>query len=418
MKMGILSQWFDPETGPAAIPGIFAREFVRAGHQTSVLTGFPNYPDGRVYDGYRQRIRSRSSCHGVDITRVPLIPSHSGSKMGRLSNYASFSMSATALGHSALRDADAIWVYNSPITISLPLLTHSRWGKKPYFLHVQDIWPDSLLESGMFPGGRVGQAAATAISTIVRLIERHSATIGVISPSVRELILERNPELDPAKIIYAPNPTDESIFFPRKRHGLVGAGAGARDEFTVMYIGAIGDVQGLDTVLGAAALLQSHPRIRIVFVGSGIARERLTRQAKDKGLKNVTFVGRVPKTEVPEWIASADVQLVSLGGSGFLTRTTPSKIPSLLASRVPIIAQIAGDGAQLIRDAGAGVVTTPGSAEELAEAIAALSSAPESALTSYADHGHRYYVQHLSATISAKKILTALGDDSSEEGKA
>ena len=418
MKMGILSQWFDPETGPAAIPGIFAREFVRAGHQTSVLTGFPNYPDGRVYDGYRQRIRSTSSQHGVDITRVPLVPSHSGSKVGRLSNYASFSISATALGHSALRDVDAMWVYNSPITVSLPLLTHSRSGKKPYFLHVQDIWPDSLLESGMFPGGRVGQAAASAISKIVRLVERHSATIGVISPSVRGLILERNPELDPGKIIYAPNPTDESIFFPRERRELARAGIGTRDEFTVMYIGALGDVQGLDTVLGAASLLHRHSHIRIIFVGSGIAMERLRQQAEDKRLRNVTFVGRVPKAEVPEWIASADVQLVSLGTSAFLKRTTPSKIPSLLASRVPIIAQIAGDGAQLIRDAGAGVVTPPGSAEELAEAIAALSSVPESTLTSYADNGYRYYSEHLSATISAKKILSALGIGSIEEGKA
>lgn len=409
MKIGLLSQWFDPETGPAAVPGIFAREFVNAGHEASVLTGYPNYPSGRIYEGYKQRFRSTSDHSGVRITRVPLIPSHDRSAAMRLANYASFALSATVGGAAALRDTDALWVYNSPITVSLPLLTHSKWGKKPFFLHVQDLWPDSLIESGMFPGGRIGRIADSVISAIVRLTERRAGAIGVISPSVRELILSRNPRADPARIVYVPNPADETLFVPlRELHGEVPE-VPWRDKFTVMYSGALGDVQGLDTVLEAVKLLPAGSDIQMVIIGDGIARRRLEQQVDDRGIGNVTFVGRVPKEQIPGYMKTADIHLVSLGSNRFLEHTTPSKIASLLASEVPILGQIKGDGARLIEDSGAGLVTSPGNAKELSNLILQMARAPSDDLRGFASKGREYYEQHLSARMSASKVLTALG---------
>jgi glycosyltransferase involved in cell wall biosynthesis len=408
MKIGLLSQWFDPETGPAAVPGIFAREFRRSGHEAAVLTGFPNYPDGAVYPGYRQTARTTSSIDGVRVTRVPLYPSHNGSAVGRLLNYASFGASASVLGWGALRDADALWVYNSPITVSLPLLTHSRWGAKPYFLHVQDLWPDSLLESGMFQGGLVGDRVASLIRAIVRVTERQAAAIGVISPSVRDLILSRNPKLEPSKIVYVPNPTDESVFYPLSWNSDPQPSVDWRDAFTVMYVGAVGEVQGLDTVLDAAELLRAKGDIRIVIVGDGIARARLERQARERGIENVTFLGRVPKEQVPSLMKTADLHLVSLGASNFLEFTTPSKIASLLASEVPVVGQIAGDGARLIHSAGAGLTSTPGNAAELADVILHMSNLGGEALRVHATNGRSYYEANLSAEMTARKIVASL----------
>jgi colanic acid biosynthesis glycosyl transferase WcaI len=408
MKLGIVSQWFDPEPGPAAIPGVFAREFVRMGHDVSVLTGFPNYPQGEIYDGFRQSIGERSEVDGASLTRVPLYPNHNASALGRMANYASFAASATAFSRGALKEVDAVWVYNSPITVTAPLMAHTRVGSVPYFLHVQDIWPDSLIESGMFPGGPIGSVASSVIKRIVRFSEKKATVIGVISPSVRELILDRNPGLDPSKILYVPNPTDEGLFHPAPRLQADGRRRDGDRPFTIMYVGAVGEVQGLETVLDAAELLGPRSGIEFVIVGDGIARERIQQDAITRGLNNVNFRGRIDKNLVPEAMAEADVQMVSLASSPFLRVTTPSKISSLLASEYPIIGLIAGDGADLLRDSGAARVLDPGDAEGLAGAALELSRLDPEALKSMARAGRAYYEKHLSAAVTAARITDSL----------
>ena len=414
MNIGMLSQWFDPEPGPAAVPGIFGREFVRQGHEVSVLTGFPNYPTGRIFEGYRQRIRSTAMQDGMRVTRVPLVPSHDRSIAGRVANYASFAASSSTLGTSALREVDAIWVYNSPVTVAAPLISHSRWGKKKYFLHVQDLWPDSLFESGMFRGGALKLPVKWAIERLVAGMENRAATIGVISPSVKDIILDRNPRLQPDRIIYVPNPTDETLFVPLSEQKIDMPSFPWSDRFAIMYAGAVGDVQGLDTVVEAVALLPPTSPVHLVIVGDGIAGGRLRDRVASMNMRNVTFVGRVPKESIPTFMKSARAHLVSLGTERFLRYTTPSKIPSLLASQVPLLGQISGDGADMIMRSGAGIVTTPGDARQLADAMTAMSEMSVRSLDRLAQSGRDYYTKYLSAESSAAKILATFESNTSD----
>ncbi len=245
-----------------------------------------------------------------------------------------------------------MWVYNSPPTVGLPLLWHTRWGRKPFFLHVQDLWPDSLIDSGMLPRGKAGAIAEAVMAKVVRVTERHAAVIGVSSRSVCDIILERHPEVDPRKIVYAPNPTNEELFRPVDVVRAEKTIPTHADAVEVMYAGAVGDVQGMDTLLDAAALLRDRTDIRVTIVGDGISRRRLERRAQEERLTNVRFLGRVRQDTIPELLARAQIQLVSLSDAPFLAYTTPSKIASLLASAVPIIGHLAGDGARLINDAG------------------------------------------------------------------
>lgn len=409
MKIGILSQWYDPEPGPAALPAVYAREFAARGHQVSVLTGFPNYPDGVLYDGYRIRRRIAEQRDGISLDRVALYPNHSSSAVGRIANYGSFALSAAVSGGRALRELDALWVYNSPATVSLPLLTHTRWGRVPYFLHVQDLWPDSLISSGMMPGGVVGDIATSAIKRTVSLTERKAAAIGVISKSVRDVILERNPTLDPDRIVYAPNPTNETLFRPlaetRDRLSISPDPSGIVD---VMYAGAIGEVQGLDTVLDAAALLRSQSHVRVTIVGDGISRNRLEQRAADEGLTNVRFLGRVQQAEIPGLMAAAQIQLVSLADAPFLAHTTPSKISTLLASGAAIIGQIAGDGARLIEESGAGTTVRPGDVQGLRDAIVQMAESGPAHWDALGERGRDFYARNLSAASTADVILESL----------
>ncbi|MEO8261267.1 MAG: glycosyltransferase family 4 protein [Pseudolysinimonas sp.] len=401
----MLSQWFDPEPGPAAIPGVLAREFVRQGHSVSVLTGFPNYPEGRIHEGYRQRPRSRSVVDGISVTRVPLYASHDASAIGRATNYGTFALSATMFGRSALRDVDAVWVYNSPVTVALPMSVLTRRGRTPIFLQVQDLWPDSLVESGMLAGGTGTRIIAAGVRRVVRAMERDAAIVGVSSRGARDLILERNPRLDPARVIYSPNPVDESLFVPVSQIQDLPAAPWA-DRFTVMYVGAVGDVQGLETLVAAAAALKGRSDIAFVIVGDGIARQRLEASARD--LDNVTFVGRVPMAQVPGYLARGDVQIVSLADRPFLRHSTPSKIATLLASEVPVIGHLAGDGARLILDAGAGEVAEPGDVEGLVHAISSMASASPRRLATYAAAGRDYYRSHMSAEAVASAVTDSL----------
>ncbi|WP_258803083.1 glycosyltransferase family 4 protein [Pseudarthrobacter sp. NS4] len=408
MKVGMLTQWFDPETGPAALPGVFAREMIRQGNEVSVLTGFPNYPQGRLYDGYSQRPRSTRTEGGTRVTRVPLYASHDSSGLGRAVNYSSFALSAAILGARTLSNTDAVWVYNSPVSVALPLMTETRLGRKPYFLHVQDLWPDSLINSKMVPRGLLGQMISRRISSVVRLMENRAAYIGVISPSVRSLILERNPDVDPSRIVYVPNPTDETIFLPEVTEDTGSHRHLWQSSFSVMYMGAVGEAQGLDTVLEAAKLFAPSDNVRIVIVGDGTAKRRLQERVTTERISSVVFHDRIPKAQVPSMMASANVQLVSLANDDFLRFTTPSKISSIMASGLPIIGQLAGDGAALIRDAGAGVAVDPGDATGLAEAVLRLSRSGQGALSSYGKSGLSYYESNLSAHVTTGRILTAL----------
>lgn len=405
MRIGILSQWYDPETGPAALPGLYAREFLRAGHEVAVLTGFPNYPQGKIYPGYRQRLRFSQQTDGVAVTRVPLHTSHSRSVLGRVLNYGSFAASASLFGAGVLKDVDAIWVYNSPITVHLPLMIHSRRGAVPYFLHVQDLWPESLTESGMLPGGRIGQAIGSASAHLVRDMERRAGAIGVISPSVRELILQRNPDVDPDRIVFAPNPANEGLFRPSG----IARRSDPAEPFTILYAGAMGDVQGLETVIEAVdSLTRSGVAVRLDLAGDGIARERLESLVADRRARGIRFLGRVPQQRVPELMAGADAHLVSLADSPFLRRTMPSKIPSLLASQVPILGVIAGDGADVLRDSGAAVLAQPGNRDSVISAIRSFAAASATDLASFGESGRRYYESRFAAVASARTIIRAL----------
>jgi len=409
MKIGILSQWYDPEPGPASLPGVYAREMVARGHTVSALTGFPNYPDGKLHEGYKLRRVASEERDGVDVTRVALYPNHSQSAIGRASNYASFALSATASGARALRGVDAVWVYNSPITVSLPLLAHTRGGRTPFFLHVQDLWPDSLVHSGMVPGGAVAKWFSAIAGAIVRATERRAAVIGVSSRSVRDIILERDSRIDPSAIVYAPNPTNESLFRPAeelRRDPSLEHEHSARID--VMYAGAVGEVQGLDTLLDAAALLSHHAHIGFTVVGDGISRTRLESDAVRRGLRNVRFIGRVPQAEIPRLMAGSDIQLVSLSDAPFLKYTTPSKIAALLASGLPIIGHLPGDGARLIEESGAGITAPPGNAEHLAAAIQRMADAGPSAWREYGARGRAYYEGNLSVASTTETIINSL----------
>lgn len=357
MRLGVLSQWYDPEPGGGAVPGVLARGLAGRGHDVRVLTGFPNYPRGQIYPGYRQRWRHlERPGSGVSVRRVPLVPSHDQNPATRAANYLSFGASAAAQVDRTFADRDALWVYNSPATVGAVARGVSRRQRLPFLLHVMDVWPDSVLDSGMLSGAVARRSIGAALGRVVRRTHEAASLVAVTSPGQRDLLLGRG--VPAAKLRYIPVWADEDVFFPRPtERGLLPLPA-RRAPVVLMYAGAMGHVQRLDVALRAVAAVGAD--VHLVLVGSGVAEQELRDLARELDADNVHFMGRQPAAAMGELSAAADLHLVSLADTPLMRVTMPSKIQSIMALGKPILATCAGDAAETVRRASAGLAVGPG----------------------------------------------------------
>jgi len=259
----MLSQWFDPEPFYKGMP--FAKELVKLGHEVEVLTGFPNYPEGKVYDGYRIKFFQRETMDGIPVIRVPLYPSHDTSATKRIANYVSFSVSAALFGLALVRRPDVIYVYHPPITISFPAIILSFFYRIPFVYDIQDLWPDTLEATGMVNN----RVAIWMVEKWCRFIYSHAAKIVVLSPGFRKILINRGVSDNKIKVIY--NWCDEDHFQRGVRDENLARELGLSDRFNIVFAGTMGSAQALDRVLDAAVLLlEKYPRVQFVFVGGGI----------------------------------------------------------------------------------------------------------------------------------------------------
>lgn len=406
MRWGLLSQWFDPEPGPAAVPGVLARALADRGHDISVLTGFPNYPTGRTYQGYRQSLHKvETPQNGVTVHRVPLYPSHDGRAVSRAGNYLSFAASA-ALQVNRLRDVDAVWVYNSPATVPVVAAQLKRRYGKPYLLHVMDVWPDSVLGSGMVAGLADRVPIERALRAVTARGYDAADAIAVTSPGQVRMLAERG--VPPAKLHYRPLWTDEDLYHPRVADRSLLPESVSQAELVWMYAGAMGHVQGIDHAIRAAAATVDAG-VHLVLVGQGIAEQGLRELASELGTGNIHFLGQRPASSMGELIAAADVHLVALADTPLLRVTMPSKIQAIMASGRPIIATCVGDAADTVVESGAGLALPPGAEREVASVLRELAD-QGGTLQKWGSAAHTYYERTFSKAIAVGGVEALLMD--------
>jgi colanic acid biosynthesis glycosyl transferase WcaI len=368
MRIGMLTQWYEPEPGPAALPSGLARELVARGHEVQVVTGFPNYPTGKVTGGYRQRRRFDEVLGGVNVRRVALYPNHDTSALRRVINYGSFAASVCASGLDVLSDVDALWVNYSPVTIGLPMLALQRRHRTPAVVHVLDLWPDTVTASGL--GGGRASALETPLHRWCDLLYRRAHSVAYISPGVGEVLSQRGVPRD--KLAYAPMWADESVNCVRPAADERGWGLGATT-IALVYAGSLGGAQDLSTLVQACARVRDLD-FRCLVAGSGTHEEELVQLATAAGADNVTFLGRLSPAEVAELTAAADVHYVGLNDHPLAGLTMPSKVQAILACGRPIIGSVVGDAADVVRRSG-GWTSQPGDVPALVENLRAVAAA-------------------------------------------
>lgn len=381
-----MTQWFEPE--PAFKGLVFAKALREQGLQVGVLTGFPNYPGGKLYPGYRVRAWQKEVVDGIPVTRVALYPSHDRSAKGRVLNYLSFGVMATLGGLFGPRP-DVIYAYHPPLTVGLAAALVGLLRRVPVVLDVQDLWPDTLRATGMIGNARV----LRTVGAVARAVYKLSTHVVVLSPGFRRLLIERG--VPPEKVEVIPNWCDEAaLLSPR---GRLPAGFPDASAFTVVFAGNMGRAQALDAVLDAAALLQQRaPQVRLVFIGGGLDATRLREDAVQRGLTNAVFLPPVPMSEVGHVLAAAGALLVHLRSDPLFEITIPSKTQAYMAVGRPVVMAVPGDAADLVSQSGCGVTVASEDPRALATAVCRLAEMPDNERQAMGLRGQRHYQQHLS----------------------
>lgn len=404
LRILFVSQLYTPEPRPPK-GVVFAKALQARGHEIEILTGFPNYPEGKIYPGYKIRPWQRETIEGVKITRVPLYPSHDRSGSKRAITYLSFAFWAALFGPWLMKKPDVIYMYQGPATNGIPAnVLRMRFGA-PYIMDIQDLWPDTISASGMSKGGRVTRI----VGKYMKWLYRKAGRIMVLSHGFKRTLVERGVPEEKIHVIYnwAP-PTSLVQAAPdldlARTHGI-------DSTFNIMFAGNMGTIQALDTVVEAAALIAEElPDVRFVLIGGGSEREKIEKLVAERRLSNVVLLPRVPVESMPGVLALAKVMLVHLRDEFPFDVTIPSKTQEALAVGKPILMAVRGEAAHLVADAGAGVVAEPLNPESITRAARQLRNLTQDELGAMGARGKEFYEANMSFDIVVDQIEAMLKD--------
>jgi glycosyltransferase involved in cell wall biosynthesis len=396
MKVLILSQHFWPEQFRINELVLHLRD---TGCEVTVLTGKPNYPEGKVYPGYRAGGTQREEYDGIPVFRVPLLPRAKGGAIALGLNYLSYMVSAALLGPWLLRGSsfDVIFVYGtSPILQAIPGVL-LRWLKGARLVvWVQDLWPESLQAAGFIHNRHI----LAAVGRVVGWIYRRSDLLLVQSHAFEPAV---SPLAGGTPVEYYPNP-GEKVFQQASTSGAASAQLRLEPGFNLVFAGNLGAVQGLDCILGAAEILLPFPDVRLVLVGSGRRADWLREQVERRKLHNVQLPGRFPVDAMPAIFAQASALLLTLARNPVLSLTIPSKLQAYLAAGRPVIAALDGEGARVVKESGAGLACPADDARALSEAVLRLRSLDVDQREAMGKAAREYYLEHFEPTKLARRL--------------
>ena len=395
MKILLLTQWFEPE--PTFKGLLFAQSLRDQGHDVEVLTGFPNYPGGKVYKGYKISVYQKDIIDGITIHRAPLYPSHDSSAIKRVLNYLSFAIGAFIIGLIKTKRIDVVYSYHPPLTTSISAYLLGLFKRVPFVIDVQDLWPDTLSATGMLNNKYI----LYFVGKVCDFIYKKAAKIVVLSPGFKYCIASRGVPTKKIEIIY--NWCNEPLIndFEDSKVKLPDNG-----KLNLVFAGNLGYAQGLSTIVNAAEILQiDDVNVNVVLLGDGVAKLKAIESSKSKALTNLYFIPRVPMRQVGSVLDKADMLLVHLTNNELFQITIPSKTQAYLAIGKPIIMGVSGDAADLINESNSGFTCEPDNPISLAATIKKLSLLSNSQRSEMGNNGRDFYYKKLSLKIGVSKFI-------------
>lgn len=379
MRILIVSQYFWPENFQIN----FISKLLSKQSDIDVLTGIPNYPEGKFFKGYNFFTNGSEKFGDINIYRVPILP-RCKNRFSLFLNYISFCFFAALISPFALRRKkyDVIFVYGvSPILQVLPAIFLSFIKKTPIVLWAQDLWPETVKEVLNIKS----KILLYTLKKVVTYCYSRSSLILVQSNHFKEEIKALSPK---SKILYHPNTVDE-IFLKKYKEKRT---RDCKKFFSVVFAGNIGEAQSIETIISTALMLTKYSlNIKIMIYGSGSKANWLKEEIKHKKIKNIIYKGRYPLEHMPKVFNNADALLITLKNANIYNKTIPNKIQAYLASGKPIIGSLNGAGADIIKESRSGLVSEAEDYLSLSKNIIKLSKLSNKELATYGKNGRLFF---------------------------
>ena len=409
MKILYVSQYFPPEMGaPAARAAELARHWAEAGHDVSILTGFPNHPTGVVPPEWRSRLHRlayREKTGRVEVFRTWLWPLPNRKAHERMRNYASFCLSSALRGLGMPRP-DVIIATSPQLLVAVSGWWLAFAKRVPFVFEVRDLWPESLIAVGAGDGNSL---LHKSLSAMADFLYQRSDHIVVVSPAFKEHLMKHR-HVPSGKISTVQNGVETTLFSPSSAEAnhRLRQRIGAAGKFLVCYVGTMGWAHGLETLLDAASQLQTQsPNVLFMLIGEGAEKERIKSTAQSRGLNNIRFFDQQPRETIPAFISASDACLVLLKKTDVFKTVIPTKMLEFMSCSRPVILGVDGQARQMVEEAGAGVVIEPESSAALVQAIGKLAAEPGLG-HAMGQRGREYILRNLSRGQTADTYLRVL----------
>lgn len=385
MKILIVTQYFYPETFKSSD---LAFELQRRGHDVTVLTGIPNYPEGRVFKGYGLFKRRTEEIRNVKVYRTFLIPRGKGGGLRLFLNYYSWAFSASLKAKKLAKTTkyDAIIVHEpSPITQFYPAWIVSKTQDTPIYFWVMDLWPESL----SIAGGIKNKFILNYYKALITKFYKRSKKILVTSKGFIKSICEKGDFQD--KIEYFPNWAEDVISEGNISYPIPKLPEG----FKVMFAGNIGEAQDMENVLAAFLHIKRIEEIKLIIIGSGRRSEYVENFVEEHNLKGTVFCfGHYPVEAMASFFHQADLLLVSLKDDPIFNLTVPAKVQAYMSSGIPLIGMLNGEGAEIIQEADCGFTVSASDYISLGNSILGAYKTDKAELQRKGENGKVFYRKH------------------------
>ncbi len=366
MKILFITDNFPPEVNaPASRTFEHCREWVKSGHEVTVITCAPNFPKGRVYEGYKNRLYQTEILDGIHVVRVWSYITANEGFAKRILDYVSFMVSAVILS-PVVKSPDLVISTSPQFFSACAAWMISFMKKKPYVFELRDIWPESIKAVG-----------AMKDSLVIRLLEKieiflYNRAVKIISVthSFKQTLVKRG--IEPDKISVITNGVDLSRFQPREKDAGLVKKYGLENKFIAGYIGTHGMAHSLETILDAAQKISKQDGgddFRFVFLGNGARKRVLMERAEAMGLENVIFIDSVPKAEVVQYWSLLDVSVIHLRKTKLFTTVIPSKLFECMGMGIPVLHGVLGESAGIVEKEGVGLLFEPENSDALCEGL-------------------------------------------------
>jgi hypothetical protein len=373
MHILFLTDNFPPEVNaPATRTHEHCRAWVAAGHRVTVITCAPNFPTGRVFEGYRNRLWQRETIDGIEVVRVWTYITANEGFLKRTLDYVSFMLTATP---AALRIGDVDVIVTTSPQFFCPCAGYlaSRLKRRPWVFELRDLWPESIRAVGAMRSERL----LGALERLELFLYRKADAVVSVTEPFKDNLIGRG--IAPDKISVVSNGADLARFSPRARDEELARGLGLSGRFVAGYVGTHGMAHGLSTVLAAADLVRCEPGgrdIRFLLLGDGAEKSALKAEAARLGLDNVLFLDTVARSEVARYWSLLDVSIIHLKRTDLFKTVVPSKLFECMAMGLPVLHGVEGESADIVARHGVGVVFPPEDAAALARGVLDLAGDP------------------------------------------